>query len=541
MRRQLTLAGRRSRLFSGQRWIVEKLWQEFFSDPSQWWDHRSEKLSARYPDFKHKKRQDALWLSSNLNPSWVEAELAAMAPGTVQSDTFAWNQRFARYVKAGQHEKTIKLFQQIQHEGMIPDTFTFVQVLNSCACLGALEAGRNIHTKVLQSGCESTVYVANSLIDMYTKCGSIEDAQRVFNRMSTRNVVSWSAMILGHVKCGQGQKALELFQQMKLEGVEPNHVTFVAVLNACASVMALEEGRHVHEEIIQRGFESDVIVGSSLIDMYAKCDSIDDAQSVFNRMPKRNVVSWNVIILGHVKHGQGQKALELFQQMRQAGVEPNDLTFVGVLNACATLVALEEGRHVHDQIIQTGFESDVFVGNSLVNMYAKCGSIEDALKVFNRMPTRDVISWNTMLWGYAMHGYAKEAHGHFEQMCEKDIEINHITFISLLSACSHAGLVDEGLHYFDLMSSRFSISATVEHYACMVDLLGRAGHLQEAEHLIMTMSCEPNPAVWMALLGACKRHGNVEMGERVAKQAMQIGPGNAFYRRQQASDPDDSL
>jgi pentatricopeptide repeat protein len=312
MRRQLTLAGRRSRLLSGQRWIVEKLWQEFFSDPSQWWDHRSEKLSARYPDFKHKKRQDALWLGSNLNPSWVEAELAAMAPGTVQSDTFAWNQKFARYVKAGQHEKTIRLFQQMQQEGMIPDTFTFVQVLNSCACLGALEAGRHIHKKVLQSGCESTVYVANSLIDMYTKSGSIEDAQRVFNRMSTRNVVSWSAMILGHVKCGQGQKALELFQQMKLEGVEPNHVTFVAVLNACASVMALEEGRHVHEEIIQCGFESDVIVGSSLIDMYAKCDSIDDAQSVFNRMPTRNVVSWNVIILGHVKCGQGQKALELF-------------------------------------------------------------------------------------------------------------------------------------------------------------------------------------------------------------------------------------
>jgi pentatricopeptide repeat domain-containing protein 1 len=194
-------------------------------------------------------------------------------------------------------------------------------------------------------------------------------------------------MILGHVKCGQGQKALELYQQMQQEGVQPDSATFVAALNACASVAALEEGRCVHHQIIQSCLELDVFVGSSLVDMYAKCGNIEDAWRVFNKMPSRNVVTWNAMVLGHVKCGQGQKALELFQQMQQEGVQPNSVTFVGVLNACASMIAREEGRCVHQHIIQCGWDSDVYVGSSLVDMYAKCGSMEDAWSVFNKMPS----------------------------------------------------------------------------------------------------------------------------------------------------------
>jgi pentatricopeptide repeat protein len=355
----------------------------------------------------------------------------------------------------------------------------------------------------------------------------MEDAWGVFNKMPSRDVVSWTAMIFGHVKYGQGLKALELFRQMQQEGVQPNTVTFMGVLNACASLVALEEGRCAHEQIIQSGCESDVSVGSSLIDMYAKCGSMDDACRVFDKMVSRDVVSWTVMMLGHVKCGQGQKALGLFRQMQQEGVLPNAVTFMVVLNACASVVALEEGRRVHEQIIQSSCESDVFVGNSLIDMYAKCGSMEDAWRVFNTMPSRDVVSWNAMLGGFALHGHGEEALAHFERMCEEGIEVDNVTFVCLLSACSHAGLLYEGLRTFGSMSTVHKISAKLEHYTCMVDLLGRAGHLHEAEDMIKMMPCKPDVAVWMALLGACRIHGNMEMGERIAKHILEVDPGNA--------------
>ncbi len=269
----------------------------------------------------------------------------------------------------------LKLSQQKQVEGVQPDPVTFVGLLNACASITALEEGRHVHEQITQSGCEFDVFVGTNLIDMYTKCGHIEDVQRVFNRMATCNVVSWNALILGLVKCGQAHRALGLSWQMQCEGVQPDSVTFLGMLNACATLGALEEGRHIHEQIVQNGCESDIFVGSSLFDMYAKCRVIEDAQRVFKQMKTCNVVSWNAMILGHVKHGHGQRALELSQQMHHEGVEADPGTFVGVLNACASVGALEEGRRVHEQIIQCGFESDIFVDGSLVDMYAKCGAL----------------------------------------------------------------------------------------------------------------------------------------------------------------------
>ncbi len=334
----------------------------------------------RYPDFKHKETQEALWLDGKFKPSWVDVELAGLPPGSLQSNVFPWNSMLARSVKAGQNDKAMRLFQQMQQEGIVPNGFSFVQVLKACASLQALEKGRCVHQQIIKSGCESDVFVSNSLVDMYAKCGSIWDAQIVFNRMCKHTVVSWSTMILGHVKCGQGKEALELYRQMQLECVQPDPVTFVVVLNACASIVALEEGRSVHEQIIQSGCGSDVSVANTLIDMYMKCGSIDNAQNVFNNMPTRDVISWNVMLLGYLKCGQGQKALALSQQMRQDGVQPDAVTFIGFLNVCPSAVALEEGKHIHKQIIQSQYKSDVFVGSSLIDMYGKCGSIEDAEK-----------------------------------------------------------------------------------------------------------------------------------------------------------------
>jgi pentatricopeptide repeat protein len=324
-------------------------------------------------------------------------------------DVVTWNAMILGQVKCGQGQKALELFREMEQEGVWPNAVTFMAVLNACASVVSLQEGRCVHEKVIQSGCESDILVGTSLVDMYAKCGSIEDCQRVFDKMPSRNVVTWTAIILGYVKCGQGQKALDLFQEMKQEGVHPNAFTFVAVLNACASLVALEDGRCAHEQIIQSGCESDVFVGSSLVDMYAKCGSIEDAWRVFNKMPSRDVVTWTAMILGHVKCQQGQKALELFRQMQWEGVWPNSVTFVGVLNACASVVALEEGRCAHEQIIERGWDSDVFVGSSLVDMYAKCGSMEDAWKMFNKMRSRDVVTWTAILGGCAMHGHGKDA------------------------------------------------------------------------------------------------------------------------------------
>jgi len=251
---------------------------------------------------------------------------------------------------------------------------------------------------------------------MYAKYGSIEEAWTVFEKMPSRNVVTWTTIILGHLQYQRWQRALELFEKMRQEGVQPDSVTFVGVLNACASILTLEEGRCVHQQTVEFGCDSDVFVGNSLVDMYAKCGSIEDAWRVFNKMPSRNVVPWNAMVLGHVKCGQGQKALELFQQMQQKGVRPNSVTFVGVLKACASLAVIEEGRCVYQQIIQSGLESDVFVGSSLVDMYPKCGSIEDAGNVFKKMSSPDVVSWTVMILQHMQCREGQKAVELFQEM-----------------------------------------------------------------------------------------------------------------------------
>jgi pentatricopeptide repeat protein len=258
--------------------------------------------------------------------------------------------------------------------------------------------------------------------------------------------------------------------------------------------------------------------------MYAKCGSLEDAWSVLNKMPSRNVVTWSTMILGHVKCGQGQKELVLFQHMQQEGVQPDSVTFVGVLTACPSMVAIEEGRCVHRDTIESGLESDVFVGSSLVNMYAKCGSMEDAWRVFNKMPSRTVVTGNAILGGCAMNGHGKEALKYFEQMFAEGLQPDDTTFICLLSACHHACLVDEGMHCYTSMVTDCMISAKLEHYTCMVD---HAGHVQEVENMVMAMPWKLHVAAWMALLGACRIHGNVEMAECVARRILEMEPDNA--------------
>eukprot|EP01018_Ginkgo_biloba_P031744 Gb_11663 [translate_table: standard] len=506
-----------------------------------------------------------------------------------ERNVVSWTTMIAAYVRLGYAKEALTLFGQMQRAGIQPNHFTFASVLPACSNLAALEQGKEVHEEIIRSGFQSDIFVRNALIDLYIKCGLIWNARNVFDEASERNVVSWNTMIAGYAQNGHVYEAMKLFQemperdmvswtamisgyaqnghsdealtlffQMLQTGIQPNQFTYGSVLLACANLADIEHGKEVHEEIMRSGFHSDIFVGTALVDMYVKCSSIENARNVFDKMtgrnvvswtamiagyahngcldeamkffqetPGRNVVSWTAMIAGYAQNGHFEEALKLFRQMQLENVKPDSETFASILPACASLAALEHGKEVHEDIIRIGFQSHVFLGSALVDMYAKCGSIEDARKVFDKMTTRDVVLWNVMILGYAMHGCGMEALQQFEKMQCSGVNPNFVTFIGVLSACCHAGLVDEGWQYFHCMSRCYHITPAIEHYCCMVDLLGRAGHLVEAQDLIKKMPIKPNAAIWGSLLGACKIHTNIDLGECVAERLFELHPNDA--------------
>eukprot|EP01018_Ginkgo_biloba_P030281 Gb_21430 [translate_table: standard] len=448
----------------------------------------------------------------------------------IKPNGITWSAMLAGYTQNGQWDQALELFRQMQHADVELNSNTLASVLSACAYFKALEKGKQIHGYAIKSGFELDVFVRGTLIDTYARCGSIETARELFDTMSERNVVCWTGMIAGYVQNGCANEALKLFSQMKNAGVKPNTVTIATVLPSCAHLAALQQGEEIHSYIIKSGFDSDVFVGSALIDMYAKCKCIESARHVFDKLSLRNVVSWNAMISGYAQNEHSSEAMNLFRQMHLVSVKPTVVTIATILPACAHLATLKQGKEIHDCIIRNGFESVVFVCNALIDMYAKCGSIELARQLFNKMSQRNKVSWTTMIAGYGMHGHGKDALTLFNQMREAGLKPDHITFVAVLSACSHAGLVDEGWQYFDIMRRDYCITPRVENYACMVDLLGRAGRLDEAQEFINSMPLKPSAGVWGALLGACRIHCNIELGQRVAECLFELEPENAgFY------------
>eukprot|EP01018_Ginkgo_biloba_P030846 Gb_06900 [translate_table: standard] len=475
-----------------------------------------------------------------------------------KTDAVLWNAMIAGYAQNGYADEALRSLHQMILAGVNPNGVTFASVLPACADLSAVQMGKEIHDYIIRNGWETNNFVMNALIGMYADCGEIEIARGLFDKMSKRDTVSWNAMIAGYAKCrrveiarqlfdqmskrdvvswnamiagysqnGYANEALALFHQMQLEAMKPNRVTIVSVLPACADLEALQQGKDIHEYIIKNRIESHVSVDIALIDMYAKCGSIEVARCLFDKISKKDVVSWSAIIAGYAQNGYANEAFKLFRHMQLAGVKSNRITIVSVLPACADLGALQQGKELHNYIIKNGFDCHVFVMSALINMYAKCGSIDAARCVFDKISERDVVTWNAMIIGYGMHGHGEDALALFIKMQQTDIKPDHITFVGLLSACSRAGLVEDGCQYFDCMSRDYCITPMVEHYACMVDLLGRAGRLDEAHDFIKRMPVKPNACVWGALLGACRIHHDIELGERVSKCLLELEPENA--------------
>lgn len=439
-------------------------------------------------------------------------------------DVSTFNVMVGGYAKSGDWEKAFELFYRMQQVGLKPNKISFLSILDGCWTPEALAWGKAVHAQCMNAGLVDDIRVATSLIRMYTTCGSIEGARRVFDNMKVRDVVSWTVMIEGYAENGNIEDAFGLFATMQEEGIQPDRITYMHIMNACAISANLNHAREIHSQVDIAGFGTDLLVSTALVHMYAKCGAIKDARQVFDAMPRRDVVSWSAMIGAYVENGYGTEAFETFHLMKRSNIEPDGVTYINLLNACGHLGALDVGMEIYTQAIKADLVSHVPLGNALIIMNAKHGSVERARYIFDTMVRRDVITWNAMIGGYSLHGNAREALYLFDRMLKERFRPNSVTFVGVLSACSRAGFVDEGRRFFTYLLEGRGIVPTVKLYGCMVDLLGRAGELDEAELLIKSMPVKPTSSIWSSLLVACRIHGNLDVAERAAERCLMIDP-----------------
>lgn len=441
-----------------------------------------------------------------------------------RKNVVTWTAMITGYAQHGLGEEALNLYAEMQELGISSlSQVTYVSLLQACAGVGALHHGKQLHAQIQGQGLETDVVVGTCLVDMYAKCGRLDDARAVFDSLPNKNVVTWNAIITGYAQNGMGQTALSVYDSMQQEGITTaDGVTFVCLLQACSSVSALEKGRRIHAEISRTKLESaDIFVANALIDMYCKCGSMLDAQETFDALPRKDVVTWNALIAGYAHQGDNERVFDLYKKLRQGGVQPSSITFVCLLQACGNAAGLEKGMEIHAEITTAG-PADSFLANCLVDMYGKCGSMVDARKVFDACPTRDTVTWNALMAGYARQGEDQLVFDLFEEMIQQSIQPDDITFLSLLTVCSHAGLVRKGWTYFEAMNTDYHIIPTMQHYNCMVDLLGRAGQLENAIQMVKNMPFQPHREVLRSMLGACRKWKNVEIGKEVFEQAVRL-------------------
>ncbi|EPS67966.1 hypothetical protein M569_06805 [Genlisea aurea] len=443
----------------------------------------------------------------------------------VAKDMVCWTGFLACHAENDCFEEALEIFSRMRDEGFRPNNFTFGSVIKACIGLDRIDLGRSIHGCVLKTCYEMYEYVGVSLLDLYSSNGSIEDARRVFEGIpKDDDVVPWSIMIARLSQSDRCGEALDLFARMPKATVTPNQFTLASVLQSCATIGNLDLGIQIHSRMVKTGLDLNVFACNALMDVYAKSGMMKASADLFEYSRNRNDVSWNTMAVGYVQLGDGETAFGLFLDMRREGVKPTDVTYSCLLRASAGLASLEAGIQLHSAAVKTSYDEDAAVSNALVDMYAKCGRIENARAVFDAMSRRDVVSWNSMISAYSMHGYGAEALEVFENMEKSGIPPNQLTFVAALSACSNTGLLDQGRSYFASMREDYGIEPCVEHYTCMVSLLGRLGRLDEALETIEEMPREPSVMVWRALLGACAAHRNVELGSFAASRVLELEP-----------------
>ncbi|KAF2284526.1 hypothetical protein GH714_026132 [Hevea brasiliensis] len=435
----------------------------------------------------------------------------------------AWNSMIVAYSRIYPSE-VLNLYYKMITEGVRPDSSTFTVVLKACSSLMELEAGEEIWHWAMDFGYGSDVFVVSSVLNLYAKSEKMDKAKVVFDKMLKRDIVSWTTMITGFVKSKRPSEAIDVYRRMQKAGFEGDGVAIVGLIQACGSLGDSKLGLSIHGYMVRREMAMDnVLLQTSLVDMYAKNGLLELASLVFKEMPHKNVISWGALISGFAQNGFAGNALELLVEMQSFGFKPDSVSLISALLACSQLGYLKWGKSLHGYIVRR-LHFEQVSGTALIDMYAKCGALSYARTLFEQIDSRDLILWNAMIASYGIHGDGKEALSLFLQMRETNLNPDHATFASLLSACSHSGLVEEGKHWFHFMVNESKIQPDEKHYACMVDLLSRAGQVEEAYQLIKSMHTEPGLAIWVALLSGCYNYRNLLIGEMAAKKILESNP-----------------
>lgn len=460
--------------------------------------------------------------------------------------------------KLSLHQELIEAVSSLHRRGGAIPSGCIPLVLKSCALSAASCQGTQTHCHALVRGMLGDVFVQTALVDFYAKngnmdsavmafeempikdpipmnclitgysrSGDVEEARRLFDSMPRKTSASWNSMIACYAHGGEFQEALKLFDQMLREGASPNAITITTVFSICAKTGDLETGRRAKAWVSEEDLQN-VIVHTALMEMYVKCRAIDEARREFDRMPRRDVVAWSTMIAGYSHNGRPHESLELFERMKATNCKPNEVTLVGVLSACAQLGSDELGEQIGSYIESQTLPLTSYLGSALIDMYTKCGHVARARDVFHRMEQKVVIAWNSMIRGLALNGFAEDAIALYGEMVGDGVQPNEITFLALLTACTHAGLVDKGMAFFqEMKKNKQHASPQVEHCACIVDLLCKSGRLWEAYKFICDMEVEPNAVIWTTLLSACRAHADVELAKLAAGKLVVLEPNSS--------------
>ncbi|GMH06334.1 hypothetical protein Nepgr_008174 [Nepenthes gracilis] len=446
-----------------------------------------------------------------------------------QPDTVSYNTLISAYADRGETQPALAFVSEMRELGLEMDGFTLSAGVT--ACCGDISLVSQLHSLAIKGGFDSYTSLNNALVTYYGKNGRLSDAERVFYGMSgIQDEVSWNAIVVAFGQNQQGSKALGLFHEMIKRELNVDMYTLASVLTAFTSLEDLSGGRQFHAQLIKIGFHHNQHIGSSLIDLYSKCGKdITDCRKLFEEIHEPDLVVWNTMISAYSQHEEvSEEALACFREMQRIGLRADDCSFVCVTSACSNLSSPLQGKQIHSLALKSDIPSNrISMDNALVAMYAKCGSLQDARQLFDRMPEHNIVSVNTMIAGYAQHGVGAEALLIFEWMLKSEFVPNSVTFVSVLSACAHTGKLGDGEKYFGMMKEEFKIEPESEHYSCMIDMFGRAGKFREAEQLIESMPYNPGSISWAALLGACRKHGNIDLAIKAANSFIQMEPSNA--------------
>lgn len=436
----------------------------------------------------------------------------------------AWASLMSCYFQYGDNERGLSIFLRSLRLGIEINEFTCASVLGACAALESLEIGMQVHCLAVKSGVTMDQFVVTQLVNFYAKCRELESAHQAFLEVDEPGLSAWTALLGGCVQLGKKREAIELFRKFLASGLRPSEKTFASTIGAFAGGAGIPVGRQMHSLIIKWGFNSFTFVCNAILDFYMKSSCLEESLKIFGEMDQRDIVSWNAVVAGCVGSGHYEEAIEVLHIMLYNGFEPNLYTYSSILNICGDLPATEWGKQTHTRILKPGFGSNVVVGSALIDMYAKCGSLDAARKVFDTLPSKNIVSWNTMLVGYAQHGFGKEALEIFYMMQRNGAKPNDITFIGLLSACGHVGLLEEGLCHYHSMTRDYKITPRSDHLSCMVTLFARKGQIKEAYDLLQSFPGEPNKVVWRCLLSGCKTNKDMSLAKYAAEKILSIDP-----------------